>query len=752
MKMTRDENPKCWKISGVLGLAALVLSFSAAAGQFSPGNSESAEGVSGSAGVPADWWSHVQQDIAQQEYQVTWQGNSCIEDFGPAWHAPNRAHNLRTYFTENGPRVVHRTESHPAWLWGLELTGYGTEGSLSLRERVGVRGDIPFTLTHITANGNRIEFHRQGGLIEWYVNDPRGLEQGFTIASAPSPLKGEGWGDGEISIDLAIRGNLIPHMLPDGETIEFLSEGGVGVIHYGRLRAWDAKGKDLPARMELLRGTGGSPVGHHHRQDANATIRLVVDDSDAVYPVTIDPLASASTWTAESNEEYVYFGWSVATAGDVNGDGYSDVIIGAPEYDNGETDEGRAYVYHGSASGLSPVPDWTAESNQAAALFGYSVSTAGDVNGDGYDDVIIGAPDYESAYVYHGSASGLAIDPAWTVQGEQETADFGHSVSTAGDVNNDGYSDIVIGANQYDAGSGHEGAAFTYHGSASGLSTAPDWIAAGDQMAGEFGTSVSNAGDTNGDGYDDVIIGEPFWNDFSHALFDLGKVVLFRGSSAGLSATPEWTAEGERDGAEFGWAVSTAGDVNGDGYDDVIVGSYAYIVDLGSHEGRAYVYHGSSAGPSVSPDWITEGTQVYAHFGLSVSTAGDVNGDGYSEVIVGANYFSHWEVNEGCAFVYHGSASGLAATHSWSTESDQDSAFLGTSVSTAGDVNGDGFADVIVGAHMYDNGQEDEGRAYVYHGSASGLPATTPPPATPTPSLTPTLSTAVGSEGWRIYR
>ena len=104
----------------------------------------------------------------------------------------------------------------------------------------------------------------------------------------------------------------------------------------------------------------------------------------------------------------------MATAGDVNGDGYSDVIVGAPRYDNGQTDEGRAFVYHGSAAGLAPPPAWTAEGNQAGADFGGSVATAGDVNGDGYSDVIVGAPVYDNgqtdegrAFVYHGSAAGL---------------------------------------------------------------------------------------------------------------------------------------------------------------------------------------------------------------------------------------------------------------------------------------------------------------------------------------------------------
>ena len=119
----------------------------------------------------------------------------------------------------------------------------------------------------------------------------------------------------------------------------------------------------------------------------------------------------------------------MATAGDVNGDGYADVIVGAPNYDNGQTDEGRAFVYHGSASGLSTTANWTAESDQASAYFGYSVATAGDVNGDGYADVIVGAPNYDNgqtdegrAFVYHGSASGLSTTANWTAESDQASA------------------------------------------------------------------------------------------------------------------------------------------------------------------------------------------------------------------------------------------------------------------------------------------------------------------------------------------
>ena len=137
---------------------------------------------------------------------------------------------------------------------------------------------------------------------------------------------------------------------------------------------------------------------------------LFRSDLGAQYPVTVDPLASSPAWTEESNQVGANYGFNISTAGDVNGDGYSDVIVGADGYGTETTNEGRAYLYLGSASGLSATASWKTESNQQDARYGCSVSTAGDVNGDGYSDVIVGAYGYNNgrAFLYLGSSSGLS--------------------------------------------------------------------------------------------------------------------------------------------------------------------------------------------------------------------------------------------------------------------------------------------------------------------------------------------------------
>ena len=664
---------------------------------------EVAPSVSLPEGASAGWWASVQEDIGKSEYQVTWQDHTYLADLPAAYQAPNRAHNLRTYFAPDGIRAIPRT-GDDAWEWGLTLTGYGYQGAVQ-----------PVVRATLSADRDRVEY-RRGDLTEWYVNEERGLEQGFTIDAPPSLGTSEGDGAGYLVLELVVTGDLSPSLTEDGLAIELTTQGGVRVLRYGGLYVEDSAGRSLPSYLAL------TPLG----------ILLVVNDSSAVYPIVVDPLLTSPSWTAEIDQVGAWFGESVDTAGEVNGDGYSDVIVGSRNYDNGQSAEGGAFVYHGSSTGLSAIAAWTAEGDQVDSRFGSSVGTAGDVNGDGYSDVIVGAFRYDNgeqdegrAFVYHGSAAGLSATPSWTDEVDQENAFFGYSVGTAGDVNRDGYSDVIVGANRYDSGQIDEGGAFVYHGGATGLSATADWTAEGDQFVAKFGNSVGPAGDVNDDGYADVIVGaETYDNGESNE----GRAFVYHGSETGLSAIADWTAEGDQANAIFGISVGTAGDVNGDGYSDVIVGAYRY--DNGqTDEGRAFVYHGSAAGLSAAAGWTAEIDQAGAEFGGSVGAAGDVNGDGYSDVIVGADLYDNGELDEGGAFVYHGSPAGLNATADWTAEGDQDGANFGSSVDAAGDVNGDGYADAIIGAQLYDNPSPDEGRAFVYQGSA-------PPAPEPIPSLT----------------
>jgi hypothetical protein len=309
----------------------------------------------------------------------------------------------------------------------------------------------------------------------------------------------------------------------------------------------------------------------------------------------------------------------------VNGDGYSDVIVGA--YGN-TSYAGKAYLYLGGPSGLSAAA-WTASGQAAGDYFGHSVAAAGDVNGDGYSDVIIGACYANSyagkAYLYLGGPSGLTAASAWVASGEATGNFFGVSVAPAGDVNGDGYSDVVVGANAY---ANYAGKAYLYLGGPSGLSAADAWTASGETVSSQFGYSVGTAGDVNGDGYSDVIVGAYSY----HPGSTTGKAYLYLGGPSGLSAAAAWTAWGEDESNYFGYSIAAAGDVNGDGYSDVIVGAYGNT----GFTGRAYLYLGGLSGLSSPSAWTASGEAETNDFGCSVATAGDVNGDGYSDVIVGA--------------------------------------------------------------------------------------------------------------------
>ncbi len=375
--------------------------------------------------VSEDWWAAVQEDICKSEYNISWQEQTYLPDVAAAYHSFNRAHNLRTYFTPQGfQSIPAATDNTPEWVWGLSLTGYGAAGDIA-----------PVAPAELSVLDNRIEY-RRGIITEWYTNDERGLEQGFTLYQAPaSPHE-------EITLRMEIGGSLQGTMDSLGEGIDFFSQDGVLVLSYGELKAVDSTGRELPGRLSL----------------SGEYLDITIDTDGAVYPVYIDPLATSPSWTAESNQDSAQFGQSVASAGDVNGDGYSDVIIGAPKYSNGQSEEGAVFVYYGSAGGLgaSGTPtnaDWMAESNQVTAYFGTSVASAGDVTGTGYSDVIVGASFYDNgqfneggAWVYRDSS---LIVPDITVS--PTSKDFGPvSIGSSSSpqtitVTNDGNDDLIVG-------------------------------------------------------------------------------------------------------------------------------------------------------------------------------------------------------------------------------------------------------------------------------------------------------------------
>ncbi|MFH1633545.1 MAG: FG-GAP-like repeat-containing protein, partial [Chloroflexota bacterium] len=661
------------------------------------------EEVANLPGATADWWAAVQERIKEDQYILT-SGNAAGEGDDPdSFQGENPANHFQVDFTSGVVRLTpgdsaaetNTPLASPAWYLALQFTAYGYEGAL--------QASVP--PLEQTVESNSIQYKR-GGLTEWYLNNERGLEQGFKLDRPPL---GDALGR-QLILEVALDTNLTPHLNSDRQSIDFLPLGpetGATILRYTDLYAYDANWDELPAHLELDAACAGDPGA--------ACIRIVVDDTDAVYPITIDPLTKLYAWSQKGEVQWSGFGESVGTAGDVNGDGYADVVVGAPDTSN------KVYIYYGSESGIT-VENSFVYTSPISGRFGYSVGTAGDVNGDGYDDVIVGDPDdFDPLRIFYGSQDGADKDNMVTFGQDQTQSgdDYGFSVSTAGDVNGDGFADVIAG--DY-LDTSDNGIAYLYMGSVTGVITTPVWVAHGPGNS-QFGYEVGTAGDVNGDGYDDIIIGAPTKVDQDAGTVP-GSVSVYYGGPGGLSEEPDWVVSPfstEDDWSYFGIDVGTAGDVNGDGYDDVIVGASHFD----NKRGKAFVYLGSKNGLAEYPAWVAQGETENDRYGDSVATAGDIDGDGYDDIIIGApqvdGTIEHPDYPDvGKVYLYHGSAEGIQDGASWTFKGYDNDALLGTDAGTAGDVNGDGYADVIVGApDEFDNGY---GAALVFHGMPAPKP------------------------------
>ena len=429
-----------------------------------------------------------------------------------------------------------------------------------------------------------------------------------------------------------------------------------------------------------------------------------------LHPSTATSVTSP-TWQFTVGARSAPLDSSWGTTLDVNGDGYADLVVGAPQVE----DAGAAYVYLGSGTGLAAAAATTLIGPDGSyAEFGWSVASAGDVNGDGFADLAVATRGDGPAcvHVYVGGVAGLATTPVTTIclTGSGLSEDV--SIASAGDVNGDGYADLVVGG-------GATGGASVYLGSSAGLGTTPSTTLTGtyDATVPTAFVGVGSAGDVNGDGFGDVIVAA-----MDGAWGATGGVYVYLGSATGLSTAPASTFPGAfpvGGGFEFDLSVASAGDVNGDGYGDVFVGACDSV-------GCGHVYLGSASGLGASPATTLSPAGPTGEVG-GVS-AGDVNGDGYGDVVVGGQQSNGQQFVFVYLGGAGGLATTPATTPTQppSRVVGNAGSGFGSSFASAGDVNGDGFADLVVGEDYGIPGLEpdDTGSAYIYVGSVTGLAAT----------------------------
>ena len=375
-------------------------------------------------------------------------------------------------------------------------------------------------------------------------------------------------------------------------------------------------------------------------------------DKDAQYPVTVDPISNTPDWEVHA-DHHMRFGFGLSS-GDINGDGFNDVAIGAP------TDPfvgGHVFIYWGSSSGPSLAADMVITRD---GMFGNTLDCRGDVNNDGFSDLVIQGSG-NKVEAFYGSQSGLQDSADWIAYSptSNNVYCFGCVISS-GDVNMDGFSDIFVYAQ--DIVDSFLVGGYVYLGSAYGLSNvSPSWAVCASDTSGfqNLGISASMNGDVNGDGFDDLIVGS--FNGVA-GFYGSGYRMYFQPNDFHIKETTIY------DG--FGSSVCANGDINSDGFDDLVVGS--------GWNGKIFLYLGSGYGLSLEPNWEFQGGNG---LGYVLTDAGDLNNDGYDDLAAtGSNYQG--------TLVFFGRTTGLSM-RSFNLN-------YGLNNLAYGDINTDGVSDLLI--------------------------------------------------------
>jgi len=567
----------------------------------------------------------------------------------------NAAHGVRVAFGEDGV-----TLSGEAFVWPIGLRSWGYRGA-----RRSVEGAVSVVCD------NRVEIDH-GGLIEWYVNGPFGIQQGFTVADAL-----EGCSGGPLGLELAVPDGLVGVLGSDACGLTWCDVDGAPVIRYGGLIAFDACGVSLEAWLEV----------------DEEGLWIFVDDADAVYPLTIDPWVQQAKLTATDGEATDLFGHSVTISGDT-------VVIGAPYDDVGSNDnQGSAYVFEKPTGGWTTGTEaarLTASDGAADDRFGESVAISGNtvVVGSREDDT--GSNTAQgSAYVFEKPVGGwtTGTETAKLTASDGATGDrLGVSVAIDGDT-------VVVGASDDDVGShADQGSAYVFEKPAGGWTTGTETakLTASDGAANDsFGESVAISGDT-------LVVGA--YLDVIGSNSDQGSAYVFERPVGGWTTGTEAAKLTASDGAaedHFGLPVAISGDT-------VVVGSFADDVGSNENQGSAYVFEkpaGAWATGTETAKLTASDGAADDYFGISVAVSGDMLVVGAYAADVGSND------DQGSAYVFEKPAG------SWTTGTE--TAKLTASDGAAEDYFGNSVAisggTVVVGVRLDDIGSNDkQGSACVF--------------------------------------
>ena len=501
--------------------------------------------------------------------------------------------------------------------------------------------------------------------------------------------------------------------------------------------------------------------------------------------INLSSLNGSNGLRIEGKVAFAQFGAAVSNAGDVNGDGYADIIVGAPNETADQAASGASYVIFGSSAGfpasinvsaLNGTQGFRIDGIQTVDYAGSGVTSAGDLNGDGYADLLISAPghgtedaDYSNflgeAYVVFGHSgaftpvlklSSLNGSNGFRVTGQEVGELVGVGVASPGDINGDGLADILISAGGARVGTDYAlGAVYVIYGRSTGFPSLFDpnslngrngFIVTGTPGGAAPSGGIASAGDVNGDGFADFMVtrsSDGGSGDRSGSVY-----VVFGGSSGLPSRLPLDTLSGPNgfriDGpsanANIGAAIAAAGDVNGDGYGDLLLGGGSSTINGVTQPGFTYVVFGKSSGFTSALNLSAiNGTNGFlireaadkGVFGAAVGAAGDVNGDGFADFLVGAPLADIGNrYDAGSAYLFFGRSGGFPAELLLSSLQAADgvrldgasfSSKIGLSVAGAGDIDSDGFADIIIGASEVGySGRQGAGAAYVYLSPATG--------------------------------